>query len=34
MRTDGLHLTPDGVRAWIAPWLFRRLIAAAERPVE
>ena len=31
MRTDGLHLTSDGVREWIAPWLYPRLIAAAER---
>jgi peptidoglycan/LPS O-acetylase OafA/YrhL len=29
MRTDGLHLSPDGVRGWIAPWLFPRLLAAA-----
>jgi peptidoglycan/LPS O-acetylase OafA/YrhL len=33
MRTDGLHLAPDGVRAWIAPWLYPRLISAAQRPV-
>ena len=29
IRTDGLHLSPDGVREWIAPWLFPRLLAAA-----
>jgi hypothetical protein len=29
IRTDGLHLTPEGVRAWIAPWLVPRLLAAA-----
>ena len=29
IRTDGLHLTPVGVREWIAPWLFPRLLAAA-----
>ena len=28
MRTDGLHLSPDGARAWLAPWLFARLLAA------
>jgi hypothetical protein len=29
MRTDGLHLSSDGVRGWVAPWLFPRLLAAA-----
>ena len=28
MRTDGLHLSSDGVRLWLAPWLFARLLAA------
>ena len=29
VRADGLHLTPAGVRDWVAPWLFPRLLAAA-----
>jgi hypothetical protein len=29
MRTDGVHLSPDGVRARIAPWLFPRLLGWA-----
>ena len=29
MRTDGLHLAPDGVRNWVAPWLYPRLIQVA-----
>jgi hypothetical protein len=29
LRADGLHLTPDGVQRWIAPWLLPRLLAAA-----
>lgn len=31
MRTDGLHLAPDGVRNWIAPWLYPRLVRLAPR---
>ncbi len=31
MRTDGLHLAPDGVRNWIAPWLYPRLLRLAPR---
>jgi hypothetical protein len=31
MRTDGLHLAPDGVRNWVAPWLIPRLIKLAPR---
>jgi hypothetical protein len=31
MRTDGLHLAPEGVTGWVAPWLFPRLLAAAPR---
>jgi peptidoglycan/LPS O-acetylase OafA/YrhL len=29
MRTDGLHLAPDGVRNWIAPWLYPKLLELA-----
>ena len=29
MRTDGLHLAPDGVRHWVAPWLYPRLVKLA-----
>jgi peptidoglycan/LPS O-acetylase OafA/YrhL len=29
MRTDGLHLAPDGVRHWVAPWLYPRLVRLA-----
>jgi peptidoglycan/LPS O-acetylase OafA/YrhL len=29
VRADGLHLTPAGVRTWVAPWLLPRLRAAA-----
>jgi hypothetical protein len=29
VRADGLHLTPTGVRTWVAPWLLPRLRAAA-----
>jgi hypothetical protein len=29
MRTDGLHLAPDGVRNWIAPWLYPQLVHLA-----
>jgi hypothetical protein len=29
IRTDGVHLAPDGVRQWIAPWLFRQLLTWA-----
>jgi hypothetical protein len=31
MRTDGLHLAPDGVRSWVAPWLYPRLVKLAAR---
>ena len=31
MRTDGLHLAPDGVRNWVAPWLYPRLFELAPR---
>ena len=31
VRSDGLHLTPEGVQDWIAPWLMPRLRAAAPR---
>ena len=31
MRTDGLHLAPDGVRHWVAPWLYPRLVKLAIR---
>lgn len=31
MRTDGVHLAPEGVRRWIAPWLFRLLDRWAPR---
>lgn len=27
VRSDGLHLTPEGVQQWIAPWLLRQLKA-------
>jgi hypothetical protein len=27
VRSDGVHLTPDGVR-WLTPWLVRALAAA------
>ena len=30
MRTDGLHLAPEGVN-WIAPWLYPRLLRLATR---
>jgi len=29
IRADGLHLAPDGVQEWIAPWLFPRLLQVA-----
>jgi hypothetical protein len=29
MRTDGLHLAPAGVRHWVAPWLYPRLVELA-----
>jgi peptidoglycan/LPS O-acetylase OafA/YrhL len=29
MRTDGLHLAPEGVRNWIAPWLYPKLVRLA-----
>ncbi|MEP6760043.1 MAG: acyltransferase family protein [Sporichthyaceae bacterium] len=29
VRTDGVHLTPEGVKSWIAPWLVPQLLAAA-----
>ena len=29
VRSDGLHLTPEGVRARIAPWLLPQLLASA-----
>ena len=28
VRSDGVHLTPDGVR-WLTPWLTRELAQAA-----
>jgi hypothetical protein len=28
LRSDGVHLTPDGVR-WLTPWLISQLVAAA-----
>jgi hypothetical protein len=28
VRSDGVHLTPDGVR-WLTPWLMPQLVAAA-----
>jgi hypothetical protein len=28
LRSDGLHLAPDGVRTWVSPWLLPRLVAA------
>jgi lysophospholipase L1-like esterase len=28
VRSDGVHLTPQGVR-WLAPWLVRDLFRAA-----
>ena len=31
MRTDGVHLAADGVRNWIAPWMFPRLLRWAPR---
>jgi peptidoglycan/LPS O-acetylase OafA/YrhL len=31
VRADGLHLAPDGVQRWIAPWLFTELLKAAPR---
>jgi hypothetical protein len=31
MRTDGLHLATDGVRNWIAPWLYPQLVRLAPR---
>jgi len=31
MRTDGLHLAPEGVQNWIAPWLYPRLLRLATR---
>lgn len=31
IRADGLHLAPEGVQRWIAPWLFIRLLRAAPR---
>jgi len=31
MRTDGLHLAPEGVQNWIAPWLYPRLLKLATR---
>ncbi len=34
MRTDGLHLAPDGVRHWIAPWLYPKLVKLASVPEE
>jgi peptidoglycan/LPS O-acetylase OafA/YrhL len=38
VRSDGLHLTPSGVRGWIAPWLLPQLVdavppARARRPM-
>jgi len=29
VRADGLHLTPEGVQQWVAPWLLPRLRALA-----
>jgi hypothetical protein len=29
IRSDGLHFTPEGVRAWIAPWLMPQLTTIA-----
>jgi peptidoglycan/LPS O-acetylase OafA/YrhL len=31
VRTDGVHLTPSGVRSWIAPWLVPQLRAAVPK---
>lgn len=31
VRSDGLHLTPSGVQAWIAPWLLPQLISAVPK---
>jgi hypothetical protein len=31
LRSDGLHLAPEGVERWIAPWLAPRVIAAVPR---
>jgi hypothetical protein len=31
IRADGLHLTPEGVRTWLAPWLLPRLRALDRR---
>jgi hypothetical protein len=30
-RTGGVHLTPTGVRSWIAPWVFPQLLATAPK---
>jgi lysophospholipase L1-like esterase len=32
IRSDGLHFTPAGVRAILAPWLLPKLAAAAVTP--
>jgi lysophospholipase L1-like esterase len=29
VRSDGVHLTPQGVQQWVAPWLFRVLLRSA-----